>query len=197
MFSNFRRAREAPKELNVLPVMNLMVTLIPFLLLGAAFYKVSVIPTTLPTHDQSADETAPPPSDAIITLNLVIESDGIRLSATSATVAPEPLDALATTLPIAGGVDTERLTAAVARFKTAYPKSDTVLVLPAPQIPYQMLVNILDATRERASKGPNGERLTQSLFPVTVFSQRIDAEPDAGVPEEDRAGERPGRGGDE
>lgn len=181
MFSNFRKAREAPKELNVLPVMNLMVTLIPFLLLGAAFYKIAVIPATLPSHDPSAEADQKPPSDEIITLNLIIELDRIELTASSATVSPEQLDTLKTTLPLKGGqLDAAQLTEAVARFKGGYPKSDTVLVLPAPQIPYQLLVAVLDATRERISK--SGAK--QPLFPVSVFSERIEEVPDAGAAEE-------------
>ncbi len=180
MFSTFRKAREAPKELNVLPVMNLMVTLIPFLLLGASFYKIAVIPATIPSHDTSAEADLKPPSDEIITLNLILEVEQIRLSASSATVAPEVLDTFKSVVPLAGGLDAAQLTEAVFRFKRAYPKSDTVLLLPAPQIPYQLVVAVIDATHERSNKGKK-----RALFPVVVFSERIAAEenPDGGVPE--------------
>ena len=43
----WRKARREAEEVNLLPVMNLMVTLIPFLLLGAAFYKLGNIPTSI------------------------------------------------------------------------------------------------------------------------------------------------------
>ena len=69
--------------------------------------------------------------------------------------------------------------------KARYPKSDTVVFAPHDGLPYQSLVRILDATREKRlpGKDANGEPLTRTLFPVTVFSQTRTAPP------EDESGE--------
>ena len=53
-FDAYRRKRAEPADINLTPVMNLFVVLIPFLLLSAAFFHVSVIPTSLPTQQQAS-----------------------------------------------------------------------------------------------------------------------------------------------
>lgn len=180
MFDRFREARDKPGELNLIPIMNLMITLIPFLMLGAAFYHLGVIPTSLPDKVEAAAE---PPKEAVVTLNLVIEAQRMILTASSAAVDQDTLDALRVELPATPqGHDLKALVAQLVQIKGRYPKSDTLVVLPDGQLKYAELVEILDATRERALPGstpdvPNFE----PLFPVSVFSERILGEADAGA----------------
>ncbi|MFW5812197.1 MAG: ExbD/TolR family protein, partial [Alkalispirochaetaceae bacterium] len=78
MFDRWKQAREEPSELNLIPIMNLMMVLIPFLLLGAAFYHLGSIPTTLPTHRPEGGDP-PENSDVVVTLSLRIEEARLRL----------------------------------------------------------------------------------------------------------------------
>ena len=50
MFDRYRRTVEETQDLDLLPVMNLFMVLIPFLLMGAAFFHIGVIPASLPSH---------------------------------------------------------------------------------------------------------------------------------------------------
>ena len=50
MFEEWRQAKEEDHDLNLIPVMNLFMVLIPFLLMGAAFFHMAVIPTSTPSH---------------------------------------------------------------------------------------------------------------------------------------------------
>ena len=92
MFERYHAAREQAGALDLIPIMNLMVTLIPFLMLGAAFYHVGVIPASVPTQVERLGE---PPSDEVITVNLEVRGPTVRLSAQSATVDAETLASLA------------------------------------------------------------------------------------------------------
>lgn len=170
LFSRFQSAREAA-DVNLIPVMNLFVTLIPFLLLAAAFYHVSVIPTSLPSQTEGVSDTAA--DDVSVTVNLLVEKQKIRLTASSATIDENTLSEL--TLEIRrknGSFDLDMLTRALVEIKKRYRKSDTVIVLPADDIPYRDIVQILDTSRERRIKQKNRE-ISEPLFPVVVLSKKV------------------------
>jgi biopolymer transport protein ExbD len=170
LFSRFQSAREVA-DVNLIPVMNLFVTLIPFLLLAAAFYHVSVIPTSLPSQTEGVSDTAA--DDVSVTVNLLVEKQKIRLTASSATIDEETLSEL--TLEIFrknGRFDLEMLTRALVEIKKRYKKSDTVIVLPADDIPYRDIVQILDTSRERRFKKKDRE-ISEPLFPVVVLSKKV------------------------
>jgi biopolymer transport protein ExbD len=177
VFDRWRKAKEGARELDLIPVMNLMVTLIPFLLLGAAFYHVGVIPTSLPTNAPPPD--TPPPSELIITMNMQFEADRIRFSGSHDDLDEAANAALGAEFPrAAGGFDLDAIRAHLGGIKDNYPKSETLVVLPDDAVRYQDLVAVLDVTRERPGAGGADP---VPLFPVTVFSRLLVATPDAGV----------------
>jgi biopolymer transport protein ExbD len=187
-FDRWREARNEPKELDLVPIMNLMVVLIPFLMLGAAFYHVAVIPASLPAK---VDVVSAPPADTIkVTAQLELDANGhIHLSASAATLDPETLARFAAELPpTPAGADLPQLVRRLQALKAQYPKSDTLLVLPEGDLSYQQLVAALDAARE--IPGATEDDPATPLFPVAVFSKKIIAPepvegPDGGVaPEE-------------
>lgn len=169
MFDRYRAARDEPKELDLVPIMNLMVTLIPFLMLGAAFYQIGVIPTSLPTEVEAVDQ--PPPSEVVVTMNLLVAADRLELSGSGAGLAGEAREGLRAVLPRAAqGYDLPGLTAKLDAIKRQYPKSDTLVVFPEDRIDWQTLVDVLDATRDKPVEGAP-EDTRAPLFPVTVFSK--------------------------
>ena len=170
----WRKARREAEEVNLLPVMNLMVTLIPFLLLGAAFYQLGNIPVSIPENVPASE--AKPPSEIKVTMNCMIELDKVVLTGTGAGLDEASADALgAVIVHKAGKPDLDAVTKHLAAIKSKYPKSDTVMFLPSEQIEYQTLVTVLDATRSKTLPGKtaDGEPRIASLFPVTVFSKKL------------------------
>ena len=98
----WRKGRREAEEVNLLPVMNLMVTLIPFLLLGAAFYKLGNIPTSIPPNVPAGE--APPPTDKKITVTCAVDPDKITLTVSGAGLDEAGADALAAvSAPAEGG----------------------------------------------------------------------------------------------
>lgn len=176
MFDRWKQARGEPTELNLIPIMNLMMVLIPFLLLGAAFYHLGSIPTTLPTHRPEGGDP-PESSDVVVTLSLRIEEARLRLTASAAELSEDQLTELGLELQREDdGFDLDALQARLSDIKQRYPKSDTLLVLPEDGVLYQLLVDVLDASRERLIPQPEGDPLREPLFPVTVFSRMVEAE---------------------
>lgn len=191
MFDRYRQAKLEAEDLNLIPIMNLMMTLIPFLLLGAAFYHIGVIPTSLPTHvpqgSPSHDKTK------TVTLNLQLEPDKLVMNATGQNVSDAdladmslelPMKKVEKTIPGKDGkpgkkemvdeYDLAALQKKLLEIKSQYPKSDTVIVLPEDGVKYQALVDVLDTTREQIiQQGKGKDPIHKALFPVTVFSRLL------------------------
>lgn len=176
MFDKWKEAKADAQELNLIPIMNLMMVLIPFLLMGAAFYHLGSIPTTLPTHRPEGGEPEEQ-SDVVVTLSLKIERTKLALSASAAELSEEELAELGLELSLEDGAfELDQLQARLSDIKTRYPKSDTLLVLPEDGVRYQLLVDVLDASRERLIERAGEDPIHEPLFPVTVFSRLIEAE---------------------
>ncbi len=170
-FSRFRNAREE-LEVNLIPVMNLFVTLIPFLLLAAAFYHVGVIPTSLPAQTDGTSDIA---ADArSLTVNLLIEPEKIQLSVSNSVLDEATLAALSLTLERTDkGFDLILLGEALHQIKLNYDKSDTVIVLPTDNVQYKDVVRILDTAREISINRGTPEEVRIPLFPVVVLSRKV------------------------
>ena len=180
MFERWHRAVEESQELDLLPVMNLFMVLIPFLLMGAAFFHIGVIPTSLPTHTPSESDV--PKTPTTVSVNLSITADGFSMSASSTSLSEEDLAALSRNwAKREGAYDLKGLVAHLKDIKQRYPKSNTLIVLPHPELKYDELVEVLDATRECASgeTTKDGKPAMTDLFPVVVFSQLIAATDEA------------------
>ncbi len=192
MFDRWQEARaDRAKELDLIPVMNLMVTLIPFLMLGAAFYHLGVVPISLPTRVEQP--SMKPESDVVVTMQLLIERHQMTLSASSAQLEPADLLTLKSVLPNTGDAyDIAGLRERLVAVKGRYPKSDTIVVFPDDMVRYQPLVEILDGTRERKVGERDGEDVREPLFPVTVFSRPPVPEPDVPEPDAPEAPDEPG-----
>jgi len=160
-------------ELNLIGIMNLFMVLIPFLLMGAAFFHIGVISTSLPTH--TPDRSDVPQEPRAVTVNLVIRPDGIDLTAAGDGVDPDVLAGLSASWPLrADGYDRAALQGHLVELKQAYPDSKTLVVLPHDGLDYDQLVRILDVCRELEVPGSGGgEPKHAELFPVVVFSRFI------------------------
>ena len=186
MFNRVGRAKQDSEELNVVPVMNLFMVLIPFLLMGAAFFHIGVIPVSTPTHDPQQSDL--PKTPTTVAVNLVIKPGEMSLTASSVSLSPEELEALGGVFSSKEGrFDVDGLQQHLESIKTQYPDSNTIIVVPHNEVIYQDLVEILDATRERMDGvDEKGEVKYKELFPVTVFSRFI---PPSSEPEAEPASE--------
>ena len=171
MFDRYRVARDEV-EVNLIPVMNLFVTLIPFLLLAAAFMHVGVIATSLPSQTDEASDIA---ADLkAVTVNLLIEAENIQISASNAVIDEETLSRLSMSIPkTEKGYDLELLGKALHEIKLRYQNSDTVIVLPGDEIPYQDVIRVLDAAREKTFNPGTTDEMKIPLFPVVVLSRKV------------------------
>lgn len=120
-------------ELEMLPLMNLFVALIPMLLISAVFLQVTVIDMQLP----SDDAPAPAPAAPELALSLHLEDGGWRLAGHG--VAP------------AAGEDSPegaaRLATLLAELSAANPETNDITIVSPPHTRYARIVAAMDVAR--------------------------------------------------
>lgn len=159
---------------NLIPIMNLFTALIPFLLMSAVFYQMAIIQITIPVASSSGETDIAKEEDKI-TLNLQIFEDRFEMSASSDTLAPEVISKLKATIPRPKSDDQkavyEELSKAAHQIKGKYVSSDTTIVVPEEDIPYQVIIEAVDAVRR--IRLPEQNNATVMLFPKVVLSSRV------------------------
>ena len=165
------RGPEDPVELNMVPIMNLFLALIPFLLSCAAFFQAAVINASVPALSEGSDaapDEEPKKELEKITLQLQVTKDGFVLSA-QGDQPVEELAKLVTKIAKKGDTyDFEKLATKVKELHDRYKKSDTVIIMPDKTVLYDQLVKTMDASRERIVDSYLDQR--EGLFTVAIVS---------------------------
>ncbi|HEY0721948.1 MAG TPA: biopolymer transporter ExbD [Gammaproteobacteria bacterium] len=148
------RHQETP-ELDITAFMNLMVALIPFLLLSAAFSQVAILQLMMPAGAASGGGG----SNEELQLELVIEVDGLALK----NVAGKG-SVLAQLQKRNGKHDLAALTTELYTIKTRYPQRSDIILRARPETNYATIIELMDTVRARhVSEGMVD--VEQELFP--------------------------------
>lgn len=136
-----RRGTEEGK-LDLVPIMNLVSILIPFLLIAANFVHLAVVEVTAPSI---GDGEAPEPPEH--SLSIVLSAEGLSVLG-----AGEVLDEDPYLIPCEGpcftnGYDTEELTRTLGLLKDEWPDHESLVLVPDGSVPYERLINVMDASR--------------------------------------------------
>ncbi len=150
-----RRLRREPTGLDVTAFINLIVVLVPFLLSTAVFTHLSVLEMSLPAQSTGAVEKL---SADKLNLELVIRADAIevgdRIGGRFATIPRTPT----------GVYDIAQLGIEIRAIKEKFPDTTNATVLPEPNVPYDVLVQVMDALR--AGRQVQGAKVVEvALFP--------------------------------
>lgn len=148
------RHNRKPAELLLVPMIDIFTVLVTFLLMTAVFSRTVIMELKLPT--QSAELVEPPPG---LELEILLRSDMVQV----ADRAAGPL----VTFPRSGPdapYDLEGLSQYLQVVKAKYPDKTNATLLLEPEIPYDSLVQVMDAVRIVEQR--QGGRLVQGeLFP--------------------------------
>lgn len=165
---------EDAKDLDLVPIMNLVTILIPFLLMAAQFVHLAVIDSTLPAIGPPV-ETTEKPDEPPLNLTVIVTDQGYTVAGATA-VLPPPTGEGGPTIPCveAGcptpdSYDVKELTRLLGLVKDEFPDEENVIMVPESRIAYEVIVRTMDATREDVSnKGPEGK--PRELFPYVVIA---------------------------
>lgn len=131
--------RSAEAEINITPVMNIFVILIPFLLLTATFVKIAIIDLSLPTLEMTSGQNDDEIKDLTV-LVISIKTEGFEIKTSEQNY---PLIRKTN-----GNYDYDKLDIKLTEIKNQFPKLEDVIITPSSEVLYQDIVNVLDQCRE-------------------------------------------------
>jgi biopolymer transport protein ExbD len=150
-----RQRHKEVAELNITAFMNLMVVLTPFLLITAVFSRVAVLELNLPASQSQASVDDTPEFQ----LEITVRDSGIE-------VGDRNVGTLSRIERSGEDYRLDELSAYLARIKVRFPDKADATVLLEPEVPYQVLVAVMDRVRVAESRDPVDNRLIKSeLFP--------------------------------
>jgi biopolymer transport protein ExbD len=150
----WRRAKKEPDDLNITAFLNLMVILVPFLLITAVFSRMTVLELNIPPASQQN-----PNDDQKKELQLVvtIRGDAIEIGDTVGGL----IKRIANT---SAGYDLKSLSQLLVQVKTRFPDKKSCAILAEPDVPYNVLVSVMDAVR-LVEQVQAGSLVKAELFP--------------------------------
>ena len=137
-----RAAKSTSKEvemtdLDVTPVMNLFMVLIPFLVSMAVFTHIAVIDFSLPPSQSEASE---PGDSKELDISVVITTSGFRIVGTGKKLDMVP--------KMMGQYQFEQLRVLLKAIKFQYPSQKSVVLVLEPEVLYDDIVKFMDICRE-------------------------------------------------
>lgn len=150
-----RARRQEVSELNITAFMNLMVVLVPFLLITAVFSRFAILDLNLPKATAAAAE--PPKPE--LALEITVRKSAIEVGDRNAGLLKEFPNG-------AKGYDYAGLGAYLGDVKRQFPAKMDATVLLEPNIPYEVLVAVMDKVRvEQQVDGATHRVVQTDLFP--------------------------------
>jgi len=155
MRRSHRNRHEEQTELNITAFMNLMVILVPFLLITAVFSRLAILELNLPSSEAALAEEKEPEFQ----LEITVRETGIEVGDRNAGV----LNRIEKTNE---GYDLGELSGYLQRVKQQFPDKANATVLLEQEIPYEVLVQVMDTVRivERIDESQS-RAVKYELFP--------------------------------
>lgn len=152
--SKRRHLKPSSDELNLTPIMNVFMIIIPFLLLTAVFAKTAIIDIYLPHEAGNSSATDTPSEPQVLTVSVTdsgFEVGGIG----NGTAIPKVSDRY----------DFKQLSEELAKIKERYPDKEDIVLLIQQNLPYDTIVKVMDVARETS------ERERKPLFPLISLGE--------------------------
>jgi len=153
-----RRARRKTSELDVTAFLNLMVVLIPFLLLSAAFSQFSILELNLPPDSKAQ---AKKDQKKIRNFDVIVRQDNLVVSDSIGGVVK-------VIKRVNGKHDFPELSKILVKIKTRFPDKKNISILLEPNIEYELLVKTMDTVREVKTVDVTSV-VTKELFPLIAI----------------------------
>lgn len=128
----FRKIVEA--DLEILPLMNLFVVLIPMLLLSAVFLEIAVVRMDLPSDEADAN-----PAEESLDLAVRIETGRYVIQGRALRETEVERD---------GERDRDALTDALRDLASTYPENKAVRIVSHASTQYEEIIQVMDASRD-------------------------------------------------
>lgn len=162
-----RRANPEETDLDMVPIMNMFLVLIPFLLMSASFFHLKAINTSVPIlADTSAAADTEIKKAIKLTVVIEISEKLVDVTVLSDSVTEDQIRNLEQKINRVKDENQtmELLAGCLEKIKTAFPASDTVILIPEEDVMYDTIIQTMDVARY------NNEI---PLFPKVVLSGKV------------------------
>ncbi len=162
-----RKKSEEDVDVDMVPIMNMFLVLIPFLLMAANFMPMTGINTSVPVLENSlnAENNNKPKKETKVRMIIEIKPDRFKLAGSSDQLDEKTLDKLSTQLTkTQKEYPFKEMASFLKQVKDQYPASDTLILIPDNTVIYETIIRTMDFARSY-EKDP--------LFPNVVISEKI------------------------
>ena len=158
---------EADGDVDMVPIMNMFLVLVPFLLMSASFLHIKAINTSVPVLG-SVSRERPVDQDLKVIAVVELNKAAISLSLNADALKPEDAAKWSREFLIKGDdpFPFPLLADHLEEIKTAYPASDTLIIVPHGDVLYDTIIQAMDVARYRQTE--------TKLFPNVVISGKIE-----------------------
>ena len=149
MFSaRFRHREDINVEIDMVPIMNMFLVLIPFLLISSSFLHLKAINTSVPVKSANSAVVSPEQSEVSLTLMVVLTQHEIDVKPSASELSDNELKALDFSISRKENAQAfADFSAKLSVLKQQYPNSDTLILSPNDSVPYKDMVTLMDAAR--------------------------------------------------
>lgn len=173
--SSRRNSHQEPIELNLVPILDTMVTLIGFLLFTTSFLALVSIESQLP--QSSAEEVKEKIQEKPLQLTLTMRDKDIEIWSPFSKIPPQAI-----LYNKDGQPDTKAIHDALVEIKKKFPKETSAVIVPKTGTNYDTLISLMDSIRtiEKAdspiylkNEKTGNDEPVKTLFPKIVFGNLL------------------------
>lgn len=148
------RRKQKEEDIDVTPLLNVMVVLVAFLIFSAVFSRISIQEIILPA--QAVAGAAP--DKPLVTIDVIVRKNSLEISDGKNVIMSIP--------KLGMKYDTQRLSEILLQLKQKYSEKQDANILLEPDIEYESMIQVMDAVKIAEVK-KNGQEKAQKvvLFP--------------------------------
>lgn len=148
-----QRVEDSTFELNLAPMLDIIVSIVPMLLMSVAFVHITIVDTPVPQAVEKAMAAADEKKDQVLITLAVSKTSGFRFTVVDKGETKE------TTIGLANGkdLDLDGLYKETIALKKQYPDVFRLELLPEETVPLNEIVSVMDKVRTIA---PNDAKVT-------------------------------------
>jgi len=135
-----RERRIKDVDVNIIPVMNIFLLLIPFLLLTAAFVRLAIVEISLPTLGKSRTKQVQETPKNLVLIFLAIKENGFQLKSDGFKF--KPVKKISNQYNY--GIIIEQLK----QIKNKHPYAEDIFIIPEANVKYDIIIKVMDRCRE-------------------------------------------------
>ena len=155
-------------------LMDVLSNIIFFLMASFGATVVAGLPASVPTISEAGDNDTATEEDKVTATVSISSSGELDVTIANNEMLPEELKIYAKKIPATGAreINVKALTDHLFVVKEKFRKSKDIILVPADDVSYEMLIQVMDASREKREL-LNGQWVFPELFPAVTVSSLV------------------------